>query len=77
TISIAGSSILNDLGITRVTLGYIFSAFGWAYVAGQIRGGWLLDRFGSKKVYGMSIFCWSLFTLLQGYVGEFGISTAI
>ncbi|AKT28721.1 MFS transporter [Pseudomonas syringae pv. actinidiae] len=77
TIAIAGSSIQKDLGITAVTLGYIFSAFGWAYVAGQIPGGWLLDRFGSKKVYAMSIFTWSLFTLLQGYVGEFGISTAI
>ncbi|WP_058886902.1 MFS transporter, partial [Pseudomonas savastanoi] len=77
TIAIAGSSIQKDLGITPVTLGYIFSAFGWAYVAGQIPGGWLLDRFGSKKVYTMSIFTWSLFTLLQGYVGEFGISTAI
>ncbi|WP_031598018.1 MFS transporter, partial [Pseudomonas savastanoi] len=77
TIAIAGSSIQKDLGITPVTLGYIFSAFGWAYVAGQIPGGWLLDRFGSKKVYAMSIFTWSLFTLLQGYVGEFGISTAI
>ncbi|RMQ36259.1 MFS transporter, phthalate permease protein, partial [Pseudomonas syringae pv. actinidiae] len=77
TIAIAGSSIQKDLGISAVTLGYIFSAFGWAYVAGQIPGGWLLDRFGSKKVYAMSIFTWSLFTLLQGYVGEFGISTAI
>ncbi|MCF5706916.1 MFS transporter [Pseudomonas syringae] len=77
TIAIAGSSIQKDLGISAVTLGYIFSAFGWAYVAGQIPGGWLLDRFGSKKVYALSIFTWSLFTLLQGYVGEFGISTAI
>lgn len=77
TIAIAGSSIQKDLGISAVTLGYIFSAFGWAYVAGQIPGGWLLDRFGSKKVYAMSIFTWSLFTLLQGYVGEFGVSTAI
>ena len=77
TIAIAGSSLQKDLGIDAITLGYIFSAFGWAYVAGQIPGGWLLDRFGSKKVYATSIFTWSLFTLLQGYVGEFGVSTAI
>jgi len=77
TIAIAGSSLQKDLGIDAVTLGYIFSAFGWAYVAGQIPGGWLLDRFGSKKIYALSIFTWSLFTVLQGYVGEFGISTAI
>ena len=56
TIAIAGSSLQKDLGIDAVTLGYIFSAFGWAYVAGQIPGGWLLDRFGSKKVYALSIF---------------------
>lgn len=77
TIAIAGSSLQKDLGINAVTLGYIFSAFGWAYVAGQIPGGWLLDRFGSKKVYALSIFTWSLFTVLQGFVGSFGISTAI
>ncbi|HEX8540772.1 MAG TPA: MFS transporter [Pseudomonas sp.] len=77
TIAIAGSSLQKSLGIDAVTLGFIFSAFGWAYVAGQIPGGWLLDRFGSKKVYALSIFTWSLFTVLQGYVGEFGVSTAI
>lgn len=38
TIAIAGSSLQKDLGIDAVTLGYIFSAFGWAYVAGQIPG---------------------------------------
>jgi ACS family glucarate transporter-like MFS transporter len=77
TIAIAGSSLQKSLGIDAVTLGFIFSAFGWAYVAGQIPGGWLLDRYGSKKVYALSIFTWSLFTVLQGYVGEFGLSTAI
>ncbi len=77
TIAIAGSSLQKSLGIDAVTLGFIFSAFGWAYVAGQIPGGWLLDRFGSKRVYALSIFVWSLFTVLQGYVGEFGLSTAI
>lgn len=66
TISIAGSSIQKELGLDAVTLGYIFSAFGWAYVLGQIPGGWLLDRFGSKKVYAGSILTWSFFTLLQG-----------
>ncbi|WP_332832150.1 MFS transporter [Escherichia coli] len=46
-------------------MGYIFSAFGWAYLLMQIPGGWLLDKFGSKKVYTYSLFFWSLFTFLQ------------
>lgn len=77
TISIAGSSMQKDLGFDAVTLGYIFSAFGWAYVLGQIPGGWLLDRFGSKRVYAVSIFTWSLFTLLQGFVGGMPVAWAV
>ncbi|MBD1552700.1 MFS transporter [Pseudomonas typographi] len=77
TIAIAGSSLQKELGIDAVSLGYIFSAFGWAYVIGQIPGGWLLDRFGSKRVYAAGIFFWSVFTILQGYVGVFGTGTII
>jgi len=69
TISIAGAAIQDELGIDSVALGFIFSAFGWAYVLGQIPGGWLLDRFGSRRVYAASIFTWSMFTLLQSFVG--------
>src|SRR3984885_15396543 len=71
TIAIAGPVLSKDLGLTPVQMGFIFSAFGWAYVIGQLPGGWLLDRFGSKAVYFASIFSWSLFTILQGAVGWF------
>src|SRR5262245_66492000 len=73
TIAITGPVLSKDLGLSPVQMGFIFSAFGWAYVAGQIPGGWLLDRFGSKAVYFWSIFTWSLFVLL--YVGTGYISS--
>jgi len=60
-----------------VQMGFVFSAFGWSYVIGQIPGGWLLDRFGSKTVYFFSILTWSLFTLLQGAVGLFAATSAV
>jgi MFS transporter, ACS family, glucarate transporter len=69
TIAIAGPVLSKDLGLSPVQMVFIFSAFGWSYVIGQVPGGWLLDRFGSKAVYFASIFTWSLFTLLQGAVG--------
>jgi ACS family glucarate transporter-like MFS transporter len=68
TLSIAGTALSKDLGISAVTMGYIFSAFGWSYVLAQLPGGWLLDRYGSKVVYAGSIFIWSLFTMMQGGV---------
>jgi ACS family glucarate transporter-like MFS transporter len=77
TISIAGPAVSKDLGLDAVAMGYIFSAFGWAYVIGQIPGGWLLDRFGSKLAYALSIFTWSIFTFLQGGVGLFAAGTAV
>ena len=77
TISIAGAAIQEEFGFDAVSLGYIFSAFGWAYVLGQIPGGWLLDRFGSRRVYAISIFTWSLFTLLQSFVGYIGFLNVV
>jgi ACS family glucarate transporter-like MFS transporter len=77
TLSIAGPALSKELGLDAVAMGYVFSAFGWSYVAAQIPGGWLLDRYGSKLVYAFSIITWSLFTLMQGWVGFFTGFSAI
>src|SRR3954470_14582014 len=68
TLSITGTEVSKALGLDSVAMGYMFSAFAWAYVICQIPGGWLLDRFGSKKIYGLSIALWSVVTLMQGFV---------
>lgn len=68
-LAITGPVLSKDLGINAAQMGYIFSAFGWAYVIGQLPGGWALDRFGSRIVYAISIFSWSVVTVLQGFVG--------
>ncbi len=38
----------------------------------EIPGGLLLDRLGTKKVYGVTLVLWSLATFLIGFVGELG-----
>ncbi len=68
-ISIAGPEISKALGLSPVQMGYIFSAFAWSYVLAQLPGGWLLDRFGSKKIIVVGLTTWSLFTMFQGAVG--------
>ena len=47
-------------------LGYLLFAFGWAYALGQLPSGGLLDRFGSKRVYGIAIIGWSICAFLTG-----------
>jgi ACS family glucarate transporter-like MFS transporter len=77
TLSIAGPALAKDLALDPVAMGYVFSAFGWAYVLAQIPGGWLLDRFGSKRVYVLSVLIWSMVTLLQGFVGALPAAAAV
>jgi ACS family glucarate transporter-like MFS transporter len=77
TISLAGPELKKILGLSAVQMGYIFSAFAWSYVIAQLPGGWLLDRFGSKVTYFFSIFFWSLFTLMMGWVGFLTGATAV
>ncbi|MGI4839972.1 MAG: MFS transporter [Janthinobacterium lividum] len=68
-LSIAGSAMSAQLGITPIQLGYLFSAFSWAYVLAQLPAGWMLDRFGAIRVYGIALCLWSVITLAQGFMG--------
>lgn len=77
TISLAGPEIKKLLDLSSVQMGFVFSAFAWSYMVGQLPGGWLLDRFGSKITYFFSIFLWSLFTVMMGAVGFFTGGAAV
>ena len=68
-LSIAAVSLTRDLHLDPLRLGLLFSGFAWAYAAAQLPAGGLLDRFGSKQVYGVSIICWSVCALLAGFSG--------
>ncbi|BDH60350.1 D-galactonate transporter [Lysinibacillus sp. PLM2] len=67
-ISIAGDAISNDFGINHITLGYIFSAFGWTYALAQIPGGMLVDKFGPKKIYTLLTFIWSIILIIHSVI---------
>lgn len=63
-ISVAGKQMSEELGLTDLEFGTIFSAFVLGYALFQIPGGWLGDRFGYKKVLVSALLLWSLFTAL-------------
>lgn len=77
TLSIAAPVMRKELGFDAVTMGLAFSAFGWAYTSMQIPGGWILDKYGARVVYGVGLILWSVFTFLQGFVGHFAAAFAI
>ncbi len=70
-ISVAATSISDELKLSSVQLGLIFSAFGWTYAALQIPGGILADRVAPRVLYALCLITWSIATLFQGLVRGF------
>src|ERR1700726_4314533 len=64
-LSLALPVIGTDLHLDPVTKGLILSAFGWSYVIMQIPGGLVIDRLGPRLTFLISLFTWSVFTMLQ------------
>ena len=65
-ISVALTSIGEDFGLSAAELGIVLSSFFVGYALMQIPGGWLADRFGSKRLMIVAITLWSAFTALTG-----------
>jgi MFS transporter, ACS family, D-galactonate transporter len=76
-LSVAAPSMAKDLGIGPATMGVVFSVFSWSYALAQIPGGVLLDRFGTRITYGLSLIGWSIFTVLQGTVTSLSTLLAV
>jgi MFS transporter, ACS family, D-galactonate transporter len=70
--SIARPLFTADLGMAPILAGTIGSAFNWSYAVAQIPGGAVLDRFGTRLVYFVSLIGWSLVTMFQGLVQGVG-----
>jgi MFS family permease len=65
-ITLALGHIGDDFNVGPAELGIVLSAFYLGYAAMQIPGGWLADKYGSKKVIVVSIALWSVFTVMTG-----------
>lgn len=73
-ISIAGTTMREDLGIDMLKMGLIFSAFSWTYGWLQVPGGILVDFFRTRRFYALIMFFWSCTTVLQGFANSlFGV----
>jgi D-galactonate transporter len=69
TLSIAGPHMSKALGMTPVDLGWLFSAFAWAYVLAQVPAGWITDRLGAKRTILGGLVLWSVVTFMMSGVG--------
>lgn len=63
-ISVTASAMREDLGLSQVQMGFVFSAFTLAYGLFEIPTGAWGDRIGARKVIARIVVWWSAFTVL-------------
>ncbi len=67
-ISVAGTLISAEFHLSKVQLGWVFSAFLLGYALFQTVGGRLADRFGSRRVLAAGVVWWGVFTAITALV---------
>jgi ACS family glucarate transporter-like MFS transporter len=70
-ISSAAPAVREELGLDAVRMGWVFSAFTWAYAAFEIPSGWMGDVIGPRKVLTRIVLWWSAFTAATGLAWNF------
>ena len=67
-MSIAGESIMAYLGLSKIQLGMVLSAFAWGYAIFQFPGGIFGDIVGSRRALTIIAVLWGILTLATGLV---------
>ena len=62
-ISVLAPDIIRELSLTKVQMGFVFSAFALAYAIFEIPTAWWADRLGTRKVLTRIVAWWSTFTV--------------
>lgn len=70
-LSIANSEISGELGLTKIQMGYLLSAFSLSYAFAQLPIGVILDKVGSKITLGAGLLFWSVAQACCGLVHSF------
>ena len=72
TLAVANPLIRHDLHLSIADMGYLLSAFLWAYAFAQLPTGALVDKIGARLTLTMGLTLWSLAQVLGGLVQGFG-----
>ena len=70
-IASSAPAIRTELGLDAVQMGWVFSAFTFAYAVFEIPSGWMGDVVGPRKTLMRIVLWWSAFTTLSGLAWNF------
>jgi sugar phosphate permease len=72
TLAVANPLIREELGLSIADMGYLLSAFLWAYAFAQLPTGAMVDKIGPRILLALGLSLWSFAQLLGGLVQGFG-----
>ena len=72
TLSVANPLIRQDLTLSIADMGYLLSAFLWAYAFAQLPTGAMVDKLGPRLLLSFGLSLWSFAQFLGGLVQGFG-----
>jgi ACS family sodium-dependent inorganic phosphate cotransporter len=76
-ISVAAIAMQEQFGWTETRKGFVLSSFFIGYMLAMGVAGWLSDRYGVKKVLGIAVIWWSVFTILTPFAANAGFAVLI
>lgn len=76
-MSVAGESMMGELGLSQIQLGMILGAFAWGYAIFQFPGGLWGDAVGGRRAMAWMACLWGVANLLTGLVPELGSTTLL
>jgi sugar phosphate permease len=71
TLAVGNQLIRHDLGLSVAQMGFLLSAFLWAYAFAQLPTGALVDRLGPRLLLTIGLSTWSLAQAMGGLVTNF------
>jgi MFS family permease len=72
TLAVANPLIRQDLGLSIADMGYLLSAFLWAYAFSQLPTGAMVDKLGPRILLTLGLSLWSCAQVVGGLVQGFG-----
>ena len=76
-ISVASLAMQETFAWDETTKGFVLSSFFIGYLAFQVIGGWLANRFGGRTVLGIALISWSIFTFFTPIAASVSLSLLI
>jgi MFS family permease len=70
-ISTLAPEMMRELGLSRVQMSFVFSAFTLAYAAFEIPTAWWGQRVGTRRVLARIVLWWSAFTVATGFARSY------